>query len=44
MYFNLCLGYMNNRYYSVPYIKKSFPRGGNVGFHDIYNKTNLSKN
>ena len=42
IYFSLCECYLNNRYYSVPYIKKTLPRGRYMGFYDVYNNTNIS--
>lgn len=42
IYFNLSLSYLNNRYYSVPYIKKTLPRSRYIGFYDVYNRTNSS--
>ena len=44
IYFNMCICYFNNKYYSIPYIKKKLPRTGLIGFNDIYNSTNNSNN
>ncbi len=43
VYFELVNGY-NNRYYSMPYIKKVNPIYRRIGFYDIYNNTNSSSN
>ena len=43
VYFELADCY-NNRYYSMPYIKKVNPLFRRIGFYDIYNTTNFSTN